>query len=144
VLVVEDEEAVGEGIQALFALEGVCVDIVSTGAEAIPAIERFAPDAVVLDIGLPDIDGSELYVQIAARWPCLPVVFSSGHADETKLEQYLARPMVELLVKPYAFESLRETIAKLVLSARPSPSSSPATAPPPTPRCESDRQFPAA
>ena len=134
VLVVEDEQAVAEGLQDLFALEGVRVEVAGTGAEAIPILERFHPDAVVLDIGLPDIDGSELYAQIAARWPCLPVIFSSGHADAAKLEHYLGRSMVRLLVKPYSFETLHRTVSDVVLSASPSPSSSPAAVRPTTPR----------
>lgn len=142
VLVVEDEQAVAEGLHDLFALEAVRVEVVGTGAEAIPAIERFNPDAIVLDIGLPDIDGSELYAKIAARWPCLPVVFSSGHADAAKLEHFLARPMVRLLVKPYSFETLHRAVADLVLSASPSPSSFPATAPPTTP--PPDKSLPSA
>jgi len=139
VLVVEDEEAVADGIQALFELEGVYVEVAATGGAAIPAIERFDPDAIVLDLGLPDIDGAELYAQIAARWPRMPVLFSSGHADAAKLDQYLKRPMVQLLVKPYSFETLQRTLADLVLSASLSPSAAQAAVPPSTPRRDTYR-----
>jgi len=97
----------------LMEMEGITVEVASTGRESIPAIERTAPDAVVLDIGLPDMDGVGVYLEIARRWPALPVLFSSGHGDSAKLEQYLARPNVGFILKPYDFEAMRAALDKL-------------------------------
>src|SRR5207244_12153167 len=68
ILLVEDEPEVAAGVSMLLESEGAEVEVVHTGADTIPAIARFAPDVVILDIGLPDIDGVEVYEQIAARW----------------------------------------------------------------------------
>jgi PAS domain S-box-containing protein len=111
ILLVEDEPAVASGIAMLFETENVNVDIVTTGREAIPAIERTSPDAVILDIGLPDMDGVDVYLEIERRWPDLPVLFSSGHGDSAKLEEYLARPNVGFLLKPYDFEAMRAALS---------------------------------
>jgi two-component system, cell cycle sensor histidine kinase and response regulator CckA len=113
-LLVEDEPAVASGIATLMEMEGIEVEIVVTGGEAPAAIERFSPDAVILDIGLPDIDGVGLYDEIYRRWPDLPVLFSSGHGDATKLEKRLSRPNVRFLRKPYDFETIRATLAEIV------------------------------
>jgi CheY-like chemotaxis protein len=113
-LLIEDEPAVASGLGMLMELDGIKVDIVSTGGEAVAAIERFSPDAVVLDIGLPDVDGVTVYLEIQKHWPDLPVLFSSGHGDSAKLETYLARPNVGFILKPYAFEAIREVLAKIV------------------------------
>jgi signal transduction histidine kinase/CheY-like chemotaxis protein len=116
VLIVEDEPAVAFGIQSLLEIDGIPATIVSTGAEAMPAIEKDSPDLVILDIGLPDIDGVEVYAGIAARWPVLPILFSSGHADAGKLGEYTRKPNVGLLLKPYDFAALRQEVAKLMES----------------------------
>lgn len=110
VLLVEDEPAVASGIAMLLEMDGIQVEVAGTGAAAIPAIERFQPDALILDIGLPDIDGVGLYREIADRSPKLPVIFSSGHADTANLDEYLSRPNVRFLRKPYDYETIRATL----------------------------------
>ena len=114
VLLVEDEVTVAAGMKMLLESEGVTVDIVHTGIEAVPAINRVTPDAVVLDIGLPDCEGTDVYREIEKRWPHLPILFSSGHADAAKLDPYLKRQNVGLLLKPYDFASFREALRPLV------------------------------
>ena len=118
VLLVEDEPMVAAGIAMLLQMEGIEVETVAAGTMAIAAIERFLPDAVVLDIGLPDIDGVTVYLQIHSRWPGLPVLFSSGHGDSAQLEAYLSRPNVGFIPKPYDFDTVRRALAAIVPSQR--------------------------
>jgi PAS domain S-box-containing protein len=121
VLLVEDEPEVAAGVAMLLEVEGAEVHVVHSGAETAPAIERFAPDVVILDIGLPDIDGIQVYERIARRWPDLRVLFSSGHAQARNLERWLARPNVALLVKPYEMSELRSALGRLLEVAPASP-----------------------
>ena len=113
-VLVEDEPAVASGIAMLMEMDGVTVETVYTGRESIDAIERVSPDAVILDIGLPDMDGVGVYLEIQRRWPELPVLFSSGHGDSNKLETYLARPNVGFILKPYQFEDMRVALGRLL------------------------------
>ena len=113
VLLVEDEPAVASGVAMLLESEGIEVDVVNNGAEVLGAIERRMPDAVVLDIGLPDMDGTEVYAAIARTYPKLPVVFSTGHGDETQLETYLDNEHVEFLMKPYDIARLLESLQRV-------------------------------
>jgi PAS domain S-box-containing protein len=115
VLLVEDEPAVASGLSRLLEAEGLEVTIVRDGASVDAALQRQTPDVVVLDIGLPDMDGTQVYARIAARHPDLPVLFSTGHGgDEQNLEQYLTRPNVGLLMKPYDVRKLMEALAMVV------------------------------
>ena len=114
VLIVEDEPAVAAGLEILLEIEGITATTVTTGAEAVPAIERLQPDAVVLDIGLPDCDGADVYEAIAARWPALPVLFSSGQMQSEKLQAHLARRNTKILIKPYDFEEFRQAICEIM------------------------------
>jgi PAS domain S-box-containing protein len=118
ILIVEDEVAVAFGLKALLEVERVEVHVVHSGGEALPAIERLRPDCVILDIGLPDIDGIEVYRRIDLEWPELPTLFSSGHASEAKLEQYLQKPNVALLMKPYDFHALKTALLALAGTGR--------------------------
>ena len=106
VVLVEDEPAVAEGVATLLALDGFVVSIASTGADAVEVVARTCPHAVILDVGLPDMDGTEVYDCIAARWPALPVVFASGHADASRFAAYLSRPNVAYVTKPYDLAEL--------------------------------------
>lgn len=113
VLVVEDEEDVASGLAELLRDWGIMPSIATTGAEALEAIDRELPDAIVLDVKLPDMSGIDVYDQVARRFPTLPVIFSSAHADAKQLERILSQPHVAFLLKPYEsrflLDALRET-----------------------------------
>ncbi|HEX6642895.1 MAG TPA: ATP-binding protein, partial [Thermoanaerobaculia bacterium] len=110
VLLVEDDRSVAVGLASLLEFEGLRVDVVETGAAAIRAIEIITPDIVVLDVGLPDMEGTDVHKAIAAKLPNVPVIFSTGHADRARLDALLARPNVGYLLKPYAGSVLLQAI----------------------------------
>lgn len=118
VLLVEDDADVAAGIAALLEVEGFEVEIVGRGGDVEPAIEKRHPDVVVLDMGLPDMSGMDVFERIAARWKLLPVVFSTGHGDEVMLSSYLNDPRVALLLKPYDGETLARTVRSVVAAGR--------------------------
>lgn len=115
-VLVEDDVIVASGIAAVLDLEEIRVAIAERGADAVPLIERENPDAVILDIALPDISGVEVYREIDRRWPRLPVLFSSGHADESDLDEFLAKPHVGFLPKPYEMTTLLMILRRLIAS----------------------------
>ena len=112
-LLVEDDPTVAAGIVASLEFEGSTVELVGTGGGALEALERFTPDAVILDVGLPDIDGAEVCRRIAARWPTLPVLFSTGHGDASRLEDLLAASHRSFLMKPYTVEDLHAALEEI-------------------------------
>lgn len=114
VLIVEDDESVGAGLTHILEAAGVMVMLVSRGREAVPAIERYHPEAVILDVGLPDVNGVEVYREIAARWSDLPVVFSTGHVETSNLKALLGQSNVAALLKPYDEATLLETLARVL------------------------------
>jgi len=113
VLIIDDEESIVEGIAALLGHEGMAVDAVGSGAEAVKAIARFHPNLVLLDFGLPDMDGSEVYTLIREQNPLLPIIFSTGHGDPRKLLDGINDPWVRFLQKPFEIASLLEKMAEL-------------------------------
>lgn len=115
ILLVEDDEVVASGISAVLELEGQQVEVVSTGRAAIEHIREYGvPDVVILDIGLPDISGVEVFGRLRTRHPHLPVIFSSGHSRRKELEPLLTQPEVAFLQKPYDARTLMETVERIV------------------------------
>jgi PAS domain S-box-containing protein len=112
-LLVEDDVIVASGLAHGLTQRGMTVDVIHGGAQAEAAVERFTPDVVVLDIGLPDLDGRLVYKRLSNRWPALPVIFSTGHGDEIALAEEIAQPHVGFLRKPYSVETLLEVIAEV-------------------------------
>jgi PAS domain S-box-containing protein len=113
VVIVEDEPSVASGLEAILEAEGVEVHVVERGAEAQGAVARFGPDAVVLDMSLPDMSGADVYEQIAARWPDMAVIFSTGHADESRLPQKSSKH-VAFLRKPYSSDVLLSKLREVI------------------------------
>jgi PAS domain S-box-containing protein len=104
ILIVEDEPAVAEGIAAVLRLEGTHVTVVGTGAAAIEQLSVAPPDAMILDVGLPDMDGHKVYEHLASFAPSLPVVFSTGH-ERSPASEYSPRKTAWLM-KPYELDVL--------------------------------------
>ena len=114
VTMIEDDESVGAGLVAILNFEGIATDWVRLGAEAVSRIAACFPDAVILDLGLPDLDGMQVYEQIAARWPDLPVLFSTGHGDQKLLTNLPNGAKVGYLQKPYESDALLAALDELL------------------------------
>ena len=112
-LMIEDEPPIVEGITAILGCEGMNVVAVGRGREAAAAVERFHPDVVLLDFGLPDMDGSDVYVQLRKTYPLLPVIFASGHLDRRAIHDALADERTRFLQKPFEASALLQMIAEL-------------------------------
>jgi len=113
VLIIDDEEAIVDGIATLLGQEGIEVESIGSGVEAAKAIARFDPDVVLLDFGLPDMDGSEVYACIRALNRSLPVIFATGHGDRRILHDDLNDPRTRFLQKPFEVADLLDMMLDL-------------------------------
>lgn len=113
ILLVEDDEAVAIGLVALLEEEKVRVRLAADGAEALEILRSYKPQALVIDINLPDCNGFDLYERIAASSGPLPVVFASGHAETARLAALSAPAGARLLSKPFAIEALIDALETL-------------------------------
>lgn len=113
-LLVEDEMAVADGMVALLESGEAAVRVAATGRQAVSVLEHESPDAVLLDVGLPDIDGVDLFGLIRKRWPALPIIFSTGHGDQARLDEMLRLPHVGHLVKPFGLDDLTVAVANAI------------------------------
>lgn len=107
ILIVDDEEAILDGISELLSWEGLEVRVASSGQPAIDIAAEFVPELVVLDLCLPDMDGVEVARRLRQDRPALPIVFATGHGDRG---QIAIDERTFFLRKPFCFDALLEAI----------------------------------
>ena len=90
VLVVEDEQSISNFISAILTANDYDALSVRTGEEALTMISSHCPDLIVLDLGLPDMDGIEVLKSVR-KWSNLPVVVVSARQHENGQEDVPAQ-----------------------------------------------------
>lgn len=111
ILLVEDEPSIAEALTLLLEAEGMEVVLETTGSGALLRTREWRPDVAILDVGLPDMSGLEVYEGIRARWPEVAVVLSTGHGES--VVEPSSRSPVRLLRKPYPIDDLLAVIESL-------------------------------
>jgi len=114
VLLVEDDDAVSCGIAALLEMEGIEVQVAREGGIVVQAVRDFSPDAIVLDVTLPDISGTVVFETVRREWPRIPIVISTGQMCDPSIFEMGHQPHTEFLMKPYASTDLMARIGRIV------------------------------
>lgn len=109
VLVIEDTAGLAAAIQASLRLAGMEVEIAPTGEAAIALHESFNPDIVLVDLGLPDMDGLELVARFANMGGSGIIVITANGEEATRV-QGLETGADDYVVKPLA---MRELVARV-------------------------------
>ena len=99
VLIVEDEQSISNFISMILTANGFDTIIVRSGEEALTMIASHCPDMIVLDLGLPDMDGMEVLKSVR-KWSNLPVVVVSARNHEHDKVEALDYGADDYLVKP--------------------------------------------
>ena len=118
IVVVEDEETIREGICHALRREGHMAEAFDEGLGAWEALQRGLPDLVVLDIGLPRMDGLELCKRIRAKSETLPVIFVTSREDEFDRVLGLEIGADDYLCKPFSMRELMARVKVLLRRAR--------------------------
>jgi two-component system sensor histidine kinase EvgS len=121
VLLVEDDEQSRRALAQLLRREGIHVEEVCDGAQALRALDRVHPDIMLLDLLIPELDGLEVVRRVRARPELrdLPVVVISGAVHDTaQLTDLAALNVRDTIPKPVNFETLLALIPQLVKPPR--------------------------
>jgi two-component system response regulator PrrA len=124
VLVVDDDRAIRTVLERSLSLEGFEVVAVADGELALERVAGVAPDVMVLDIGLPGIDGVEVVRQIRSEGNDLPICILSARVDVGDRIAGLEAGADDYMVKPF---SVAELVARLNALLRRRPESEPTT-----------------
>ncbi len=129
ILIVEDEAAIADTLVYAVSTDGFVPIWCATGAAALAEIDREPPDLIVLDVGLPDINGFELFRLMAAR-TAAPVIFLTARSAEVDRIVGLELGADDYIAKPF---SPRELTARIRTVLRRLHRSQNGTPPPPIP-----------
>jgi DNA-binding response OmpR family regulator len=88
VLVVDDEPKVSETVKAYLESDGYGVHTAANGVEALKAFKEYAPDLVILDLVLPDLDGEQVCTLIRAEGDTPVIMLSAKSSEESHIKGY--------------------------------------------------------
>ncbi len=112
---VEDDPIMGESIAHRLDLEGYQVDWWQSGGDALRAVRDRAPDLLICDIRLPDINGETLFDKVIPDHPGLPVLFITAFAQVDQAVRLMRAGAVDYVVKPFA---MQDFLAKVEVLTR--------------------------
>ena len=124
VLVVDDETNISFLVASALRLADIEVEVAATAREALTTTEAFRPDALVLDVMLPDLDGFDVLQQLRARGHLMPVLFLTARTDTADRVRGLTSGGDDYITKPFALEELLARLRALMRRADPTASDS--------------------
>jgi two-component system KDP operon response regulator KdpE len=105
VLVVDDEPQILRALRINLRARDYEVHVAATGTEALEVAGRYPPDLVILDLGLPDLDGVEV-IQGLRGWTKAPIIVLSGRAESIDKVEALDAGADDYVTKPFGVEEL--------------------------------------
>jgi two-component system response regulator MprA len=114
ILVVEDDRSVRDAIERALQFEGYEVTTARDGAEGLQAVLNDHPDAIVLDVMMPHVDGLEACRRIRARGDSTPILMLTARHEVSDRVDGLDAGADDYMVKPFALEELLARIRALL------------------------------
>ena len=115
ILVVEDEPPIADVLRLYLDRAGYAVAVESDGPRGLAAVRERRPDAVILDVGLPGMDGTEICRRMRAEDDWTPVLFCTARDDEVDRVLGLEMGGDDYITKPF---SPREVVARVKVALR--------------------------
>jgi two-component system, OmpR family, KDP operon response regulator KdpE len=116
VLVIEDDQRIREALARGLAEAGHAVRTEATGGAALAAVVGWQPDVVVLDLGLPDLDGRDV-LRMLRGVSAVPVIVATARDDEAQIVDLLDAGADDYVVKPFSGEQLDARVRALLRRA---------------------------
>jgi DNA-binding response OmpR family regulator len=116
ILIAEDDPSIRDLLTQILRLEGYAVEAHAEGAGALASLKAGAPDAVVLDLMMPNVDGLELlnHIRSEAATTTLPVVILTAKGDDATTWAGWSGGCDYYMTKPFEPDELMSTLARLV------------------------------
>ncbi len=116
-ILVIDDDALDRGLLvAVLEERGYEVTLADNGGTGLMLCHRQTPDAVVLDLNMPGIDGRSLLRQLRILHPTLPVVVFSGHSTEAVQQEMLNQGATACIQKAFSLDQLGSALQEVLPS----------------------------
>jgi FixJ family two-component response regulator len=117
VSVVDDDESVRESLPDLLKVCGYRVEAFSSARDFLASDLVAETECLILDVAMPGMSGPDLQRELALRQETIPIIFITGHRDETDRPQLLERGAVACLFKPFSESALLAAVEKALRAA---------------------------
>jgi FixJ family two-component response regulator len=114
VFVVDDDVSVRESLELLIRCEGWQPEVFASAGEFLARPRVLAPSCLVLDVGLPDLNGLDLQKLVAVERTDMPIIFITGYGDVPTTVRAMKAGAVEFLTKPFGDEVLLTAIRQAI------------------------------
>ena len=114
VLLVEDTQMLAVTYQHYLQDESIDLQTVTTGKDAMAAIDEFLPQLVLLDLKLPDIDGQDVLEWLASKHPSVTVVVMTAHSSVDVAVDVMRLGAKDFLEKPFDAARLKTTVRNML------------------------------
>ena len=104
-LIVEDEKAISNLIATTLETQGYHYEKASNGAQAMLAVTSHSPEVILLDLGLPDMDGLDIIRKVRS-WSSVPIIVISARTEDQDKIEALDAGADDYLTKPFSVEEL--------------------------------------
>lgn len=111
VMIVDDQEEQADTLRLILEIEGYIIEVAYNGKDALEHAENFPFDAVILDINLPDIDGTGLIEKLRACNEEVVIIMLTGFPSQQNTMEAINRGAHGYLVKPASKERLLSMLA---------------------------------
>ena len=116
ILVIDDDASDRDLLAAVLTKRGYEVILADNGGTGLMLCHRRTPDAVVLDLNMPGIDGRSILRQLRTLHPTLPVVVFSGHSTEEIEQEMLNQGATACIQKAFSLDQLGSALQEVLPS----------------------------
>jgi CheY-like chemotaxis protein len=116
ILVIDDDASDRDLLAAVLTKRGYEVILADNGGTGLMLCHRRTPDAVVLDLNMPEIDGRSVLRQLRILHPTLPVVVFSGHSTEEIEQEMLNQGATACIQKAFSLDQLGSALQEVLPS----------------------------
>jgi DNA-binding response OmpR family regulator len=127
ILVIEDDETIGANLVRALKSEGWHAEVVRSGAGALDAARARSFDLMLLDLGLPDVDGIELCADLRIAQPAVTLIMLTARAEEIDIVVGLDAGADDYVTKPFRLAELLARLRAHLRRGAASTSAAPAT-----------------
>jgi DNA-binding response OmpR family regulator len=112
ILIIDDEPEICKTVTEFLFDAGYSASYALNGPDGLAMIKRDLPSLVLLDIGMPGMDGIEVMRLIQGSFPALPVIVLTGHRDTETVKKMIELGASEYLTKPIHLETLLDQFVR--------------------------------
>ncbi len=112
VLLVDDDKLIGKMISAFFLSRGIKIEVAKSGIEGLEILKNMKPDAIILDLMMPEMDGFEFceLVKKNVLLKDVPIVILSAFPTDKNIKRALSLGVCDFIKKPFNIRELTEKV----------------------------------